>query len=105
LEKKKSADFSAQVRHVWSAIADSDEPISIEDPANPEGNDLRPLLEGAVWQELRSAAAATLKAIDDSGWEAAFGPADSVDQAERVSGLKAAAASVSIPTKPWAAGE
>jgi hypothetical protein len=73
LAEKKAEGLSGQVKHVWEKIAAAEEAISIEDPANPEGNDLMPLLRSA-WPELRSVAKSTLKTLEDSGWEGVFGP-------------------------------
>lgn len=101
LAKKKSSSLDAQVKHVWEEIAEAEEPISTQDPANLEGNDLMPLLRGA-WQELQSVAASTLKTLEDSGWEGVFGSVEGKsDKVTRISGLTAAAAAVSRPTKPY----
>ena len=100
LSTKKSTPLSTQVKHVWEEISAAEKAIAVEDPANPEGNDLMPLLRSA-WSELRSVAESTLKTLDDSGWEAIFGPVGETDSASRVSGLASVAAAVQRPTKPW----
>lgn len=101
LKDKKSDSLSSQLKHVWSEIASAEETVSIEDPANPKGNDLMPLLRSA-WPGLRSVAESTLKTLEESGWEGVFGTVEKSDPASRVSRLSAAAAAVSRPTKPWA---
>lgn len=105
LAEKKSSSLGTHVKHVWEKIVAAEEPISVQDPANPEGNDLMPLLRRA-WQELRSVAASTLKTLEDSGWEEVFGPVEKKsDKATRIGGLTAAATAVSRPTKAWAPDE
>src|ERR1051325_4626871 len=50
LEDKKSLDLPAQMKHVWTELRDSVETITIEDPANPTGNDLSELFNASVRQ-------------------------------------------------------
>jgi hypothetical protein len=100
LKDKKSASLSEQVKHVWTEIAESEEPIAIKDPANPEGNDLMPFLREA-WPELRSASKATLKTLEEQGWEGVFGPLEESDERVRVGKLASAAAAVARPTRPY----
>jgi hypothetical protein len=77
--------------------------LSIEDPANPEGNDLAELLSDAVRQSLSSVASSTLALIEKSGWESVFGSIESEEDADRKSqSLRQAAAAVVTPSKPWA---
>jgi hypothetical protein len=104
LAKKKSAALSEQVKHVWTEIAAAENPITIKDPANPEGNDLMPLLR-AVWQELRSVSKATLKTLDESGWEGVFGPVDESDKDERARRVASVAVAVTRPTRPYGGTE
>lgn len=101
LKKKKSEDLSDQLEHFWSVVDESEEPIAIEDPANPQGNDLMPLLEGAIWEELRTEAARTLHLIEDSGWETVFGKVEQSSRPEKAARLASVAASVTQPTKPY----
>lgn len=99
LLKGSKKTLSEQLKYIWTELCDRDEPVTIEDPANPAGNDLSDLLSTAVWNELSSVATSTLSMIDANGWEAVFGnvPKDS----DKMTGLLAAAASVSVPTRPW----
>jgi len=97
LKDKKSESLSFQVKHVLNAISAAEEAIFIEDPANPEGNDLMPLLRIA-WFDLRSVAKSTLKTLEELGWEGIFGTIENFDKVSRVGRLSAAAASVSRPT-------
>lgn len=104
LAKKKSTTLSEQVKHVWTEIAAAENPITIKDPANPEGNDLMPLLQ-PVWQELRSVSKATLKTLEELGWEGVFGPNDETNKDERVRRIASVAAAVAHPTRPYGGTE
>jgi hypothetical protein len=75
LKYKKSLDLPAQLKHVWTELRDNVDDITIEDPANPTGNDLSELFNASVRQELSSTARRTLELIEKSGWESVFGPA------------------------------
>lgn len=107
LRGKKGKSLPEQLEHVWTAIRDSADPISVEDPANPCGNDLSPLLTAGIWSELQTAARSTLAVITGSGgWESVFGPvADDDEHDESGNGKTAklvkAAAAVVTPTRPW----
>lgn len=102
LAGKKCMAVSEQLKAVWTAFRDEAEELSVEDPANPSGNDLKPALD-ETRSHLSSVAGTTLAAIESSGWEAVFGPLDGGDgeRGSRVEVLRSAAASVSRPTKPW----
>ena len=103
LKDKKNSGLDAQLKHVWTSLADAkDDPIVVEDPANPCGNYLSGFLD-AVWPQLSARAEDTLSLLERSGWEAIFGPLqEGVEKSEsRASVFVRAAASVSTPTKPW----
>jgi hypothetical protein len=103
LKGKKSASLDNQLKHVWVKLRDEVEDISIEDPANPMGNDVSDLLATPIRSELSSVADNTLKGIENSGWEIVFGPVDEEDRngGKKIEILRGAAASVTNPTKPW----
>ena len=101
LKGEKSNCLDAQLKHVWSSIADAEEALCVEDPANPNGNDLSELLE-SVWPELSSRARDTLNLLEQSGWEAIFGQLeDETNDTGKVARLASAAAAVLTPTRPW----
>lgn len=101
LLKGTDKSLPEQLKYVWTELRDREEPPAIEDPANPYGNDLSGLLNGQVWSDLSATSSATLAVLGTQGWEGVFGrlPSDS-DKAAR---LRAAAAAVSTPTRPWCA--
>lgn len=98
LSGHKNKSLTDQLIHVWTEFRDLDSPPKVEDPANPSGNDLTPLLD-AVWNELGSVASSTLSTIDNNGWEAVFGKVDT--GADKSAAVKVAVASVATRTRPW----
>lgn len=102
LEGKKSKSLSDQLDHVLKSIEDSESAISIEDPANPSGNDLMPLLE-STWSALRYVASDVRAAVANGGWENVFGKLE--DKAARAARLTAAVQTARTPTKPWDPGK
>lgn len=100
LKGKKNAALSKQLEHVWNQFRDNPDGLAVEDPANPGGNDLKPVLD-QVRDRLSSVAGTTLSLIESSGWASVFGPVDDGDDEGRKAALKAAAIHVANPTKPW----
>jgi hypothetical protein len=101
LAERKNDSLADQVTHVLEEIADAKEPIAVEDPANPTGNDFMPALRGGTWTQLSGAAALTLNTLKDSGWEGVFGPVKKVSENARVARVEVAAAAVPTKTRPW----
>ncbi|MEX0909684.1 MAG: hypothetical protein WDZ75_00140 [Candidatus Paceibacterota bacterium] len=104
LKEKRDSPLEEQIKHVLEEVSGTENAIAIEDPANPAGNDLMPLLR-SVWSELQNASNYTLTQLDEAGWEAIYGPISDSDKSSLATGLAAAAASVSNTTKPWALNE
>lgn len=104
LNRKKSAPLAGQLDHVLRELRDNIGTVTIEDPANPTGNDLSGLLNETVRADLSYVARMTLDRVEASGWQSVFGPVEKMGQAERREGLRRAAAAVTIPTKPWTPG-
>ena len=105
LANKKASSLEEQLKHVWNEMARTNDPIVVEDPANPTGNDLMPSLRGGAWAELSAVAKTTLQTLDSGGWESVYGTVKTTSQSARVQQLGTAAASVSRPTKPWSLNE
>lgn len=99
LKGHHSKALADQVSHVWTQIRDTEQLPCVQDPANPTGNDLSPVLK-ECWGELREEACVALIQVANDGWEAVFGKVGS--GADRAGGLAAAVVAVSRPTKPWA---
>ena len=103
LKAKSTSPLTTQLEHMWSCFRDESDSLSIEDPANPTGNDLSGLLSGSVRRELASVAGLTLSAIEDGGWDPVFGSLDEgeLEDTERAAALQAAASRITNPAKPW----
>jgi hypothetical protein len=100
LKEKNTAGLARQLEHVWTELRDHADSLAAEDPANPNGNDLKPVLD-QVRHRLSSVAATTLSIVESPGWEGVFGPVWGDDEGSRRAALKAAAVHVANPTKPW----
>ena len=104
LKGKTKFDLAEQLQEVWTELRDNFDDLSVEDPANPTGNDLSDLLNN-INAELESTARRTLHQIDTRGWETVYGAADASQEAEKTESLRRAAAVVMTPTRPWLPGE
>jgi hypothetical protein len=74
LKGKQDKRLAEQLQHVWTEMRDNLEITTIEDPANPTGNDLSELFNASIKYELATVAARTLELIESDGWEQVFGP-------------------------------
>jgi hypothetical protein len=101
LEGKKTGSLANQLRHVWAQIRDHADNLSVEDPANPTGNDLKELLDSNTRSELSGVAHVTLATLDGPGWQSVFGSIDKASREEMSGLLKQAARNVVMPSKPW----
>jgi hypothetical protein len=103
LEEKKARGLDVQLKHVWTGLAEAQDPITVEDPANPSGNDLSGFLK-ATWSELSARVQDTTNLLERSGWEAIFGPleTDGENNGGKASVfVRAAASGAAAHTKPW----
>jgi hypothetical protein len=100
LEDKKKKGLSAQIEHFWTELRDNSADLTVEDPANPHGNDLSECLDDNLKTQLAAAAKRTLEQIESTGWEAVFGKVQTTEKAARVEILRRAA-SVATPSRPW----
>lgn len=106
LEGKESVPLSEQLLHVWTELRDHANDLAVEDPANPTGNDLTPLINQCRWN-LSTVAGSTLTQIEVTGWESVFGPVAAADGGgdgggtKQTEALKSAAAVLPRRTKPW----
>lgn len=93
-------------KRVLEPFADDMDSLTIEDPANPTGNDLSSCLTDELRDVLSSTARDTLDTVESDGWEAVFGKIDSAAKATpRVQVLRAAAVSAPVVTRPWSSEE
>lgn len=73
LKNKKNLPLTEQLIPFWTEVRDNVENMTVEDPANPYGNDLSELFNATVKYELSSAARTTLDTIEKDGWKKVFG--------------------------------
>jgi hypothetical protein len=106
LKDNSVGNLEDRFRRVLEAFADDMDSLTIEDPANPSGNDLSSCLTDELRDELSSTARDTLDTVDSSGWEAVFGKIETeAKAAPRVQVLRSAAASAAVVTRPWNSNE
>jgi len=99
LKGKKDQSLDRQLTHIWKQFKDAVDGLSVEDPANPTGNDLSSALSTGVRTQLSTVASSTLTTIEKIGWEPVFGKVE--DEKVGAPAIIAAAAAVSRPTRPW----
>ncbi len=103
LDGAQEEPLDDQLIRVWRHFRDHWETLAVKDPANEEGNDLSDFLTEAVRRELRDAANDTLRQLDETGWEAVFGPVPEEDsKAKGESIRRIAAGALTTAAKPWA---
>lgn len=102
LSDDNTGTLEDRFRRVLTAFADEIDNLTIEDPANPTGNDLSHALTDKIRNALSKVASDTLDTVDEHGWEHVFGEIETKQAAmPRVEILRSAAAGVAMPTKPW----
>ena len=104
LKHKKTSTLASQLIHIWEEFRDHSDSLSIEDPANPSGNDLSEMLNLAVRLSLKQIASSTLYTLENDGWEVVFGSVEKMTDADKKAYLETIAASIPRQTKPWAYG-
>ena len=101
LKTKKDKKLSFQLEYFWQSIVDAKDPILVEDPANPKGNDLSQFINVA-WPNLKSESRYALSQIKAKGWESIFGMVEEKeDAAGRLHRLETAASVITSASKPW----
>ena len=102
LSSVNSGTLEDRFRHVLTAFRDDIDDLSIEDPANPTGNDLSHALTDKIRNTLSKVAGDTLAAADAYGWEHVFGKIETRRASvPRIQIVRSAAAGIALPTKPW----
>jgi len=100
---KKSSEnpLSTGLESFWQYLKENESNISIEDPANPEGNDLSGFLDDSIKQLLSYNAEVALNNLSEGNWTDIFGEAGKMVGKEKVNALKAVAATIPSSPKPW----
>lgn len=101
LDKKADADgLDKCLVAFWKYLRDNRDSLSVEDPANPYGNDLSDYIDG-VRDHLCDVAEEALEFIAAGKWESIFGSAEAMTRAVRIEILNRTVESQSNPAKPW----
>lgn len=103
-KKYQSDPLSNGLISFWEFLRDSQD-FSVEDPANPEGNDLSSLLDQGTKQLLRTYAANATQLVDNENWEGIFGPEEPMPGSEKIEAVKSVISGYSDPPKPWSSLE
>jgi hypothetical protein len=103
LKNKKGASLETQLTHVWTEFRDNYEDLTVEDPANPTGNDLTGYLD-SVRSALATSARMTLTHVDADEWSAIFGQVEDESDEMQAASLGRIAAAVRTREKPWCNG-
>ncbi|MFI5165152.1 MAG: hypothetical protein ACHQQS_00870 [Thermoanaerobaculales bacterium] len=101
LKEKANNPLTDQLQGVWTELRDNIDDLSVEDPANPTGNDLSELFDSTVKRELQVAARDTLADIEEHGWESVYGPIEEPSEAAKREALQKAPAIMTGTAKPW----
>jgi hypothetical protein len=106
LDGNNGGDLEERFKRVLEEFRDNMDNLSIEDPANPTGNDLSLCLTDGLRDQLATTAGDTLETVENDGWEAVFGKIETKSASRpRVEVLRSAAASVQVATRPWSSDE
>ncbi len=104
LTNKKAASLENQLKHVWTEFRDNADNLTVEDPANPTGNDLSGYLD-TVRSALAAAAGVTLARVEADTWETIFGKVKEENGGQQVVSLGRIAAAVTTRERPWRSGQ
>jgi hypothetical protein len=94
-------NLSDRLLYLWEYLRDNADTFTVEDPANPSGNDLSEYLDAQVRARIKKVATGTLKTIAEKGWEAVFGPVDEADKAQKAAAVVTATRTASTSARPW----
>jgi hypothetical protein len=96
-----TAALDEQLRQVLEKLRDDPAGFTVEDPANPTGNDLSEAWNDEVQADVSAIAGDTLDTIDASGWDGVFGKLPSQKQEAKSSALQSAAKAAPVTARPW----
>lgn len=100
-KKYQSDPLSKSLVSFWEFLKDHTD-FSVEDPANPEGNDLSDLLNEGIKQLLSGYASSAIQMIDSESWENIFGSVEEMSGQEKIEAIRSVSSGYSNPPKPWA---
>lgn len=101
LKGATASSLEGRLKHVLVDFRDAIDDLTVEDPANPTGNDLSAIWTATLKADLRDTAKQVLKIVEKDGWEPVFGKLADSDEDARSAAIRAATAQVTEPTRPW----
>jgi hypothetical protein len=85
----------------WERVKDNIQNTTIEDPANPGGNNLSEIFNDSIRQQLKFAAENALNSVENNGWEFLFGPIEEMSAAEKTATVQILVNREEKVQKPW----
>ncbi len=101
LKGSKATSLQEYLIEFWMGLRDNIDNVTIEDPANPYGNDLSEIFDENIKSQLQSAAHRTLQLVDLDRWEDIYGPVEDRDTANRVASVVSVASTYRTPPRPY----
>lgn len=99
LKGTKQQGHDKALLYFWETLRDKIGTIAVEDPANPQGNDLSAYVTDSFKAQLSMNARMVLEQISKYGWENLFGPAVTSTPQERIQIIQSAPSA--SRAKPW----
>lgn len=105
LKDKKNKSLTDQLTHLWTELRDNIDDITIEDPANPTGNDLSELFNSTIKFELSDAARRALENVENDDWKAIFGEVPETKSSGASASSSNGSASIFVPRPTFGSDE
>lgn len=102
--KNSAQDLDEQLKTILTALADDQNAISIEDPANPSGNDLSDIWNPSIRSMITVAAKNALSNLQTRGWESVLGQLTMPEGPAKNDALRRVASTSTSRSKPWCHG-
>jgi len=97
----RSLSINQKLIKFWEILRDKKGDISIEDPANPQGNDLSTVWDTTTKSKVVMLAKMTLDTIKNGQWEDVFGSIEKVSREEKISSIQVTTSSRGDRARPW----
>jgi len=97
----KGLSIDQKLIKFWEILRDKNGEIPIEDPANPQGNDLSTVWDVTTKANLVMLAKVTLDTIKNGQWEDVFGATEKMSREERISSIQVATSLRGGRAQPW----
>lgn len=98
-QKTEKEPLTNGIKSFWESLKRSD--LSIEDPANPDGNDLSPIFDDTTKQLLTDYGERALENIESNDWKGIFGEPE-ITKEEKIAAIQTLVSSQPNAPRPWA---